>query len=120
MKADGARAALFPGNRRATCNLWLLGVQSGRAPGPRGWLLKLAVESLRYVSLVAFVALALVTINQWRRKRDHAASWAARVFGTLGIVCVLGEVVPKHPQVFFENFLQRLDIAFLLLFPYLL
>jgi len=91
-----------------------------RAPGPRGWLLKLAVEILRYVSLAAFVALALVTINQWRRQRDHAAAWAALGFGTLGIVVVLGEVVPKHPHGFFENVLQRLDIAFLLLFPYLL
>src|SRR2546423_440709 len=75
---------------------------------------------LRYVSLVAYVALALVTINQWRRQRDHAAAWAALGFGTLGVVVVLGQIVPKRPQGFFENFLQRLDIAFLLLFPYLL
>src|SRR5256714_9948606 len=75
---------------------------------------------LRYVSLVAYVALALVTINQWRRQRDHAAAWAALGFGTLGVVVVLGQIVPDHPQGFVENFLQRLDIAFLLLFPYLL
>ena len=46
--------------------------------------MKLAVEILRYVSLVAYVALALATINQWRRQRDRAAAWAARCFGTLG------------------------------------
>jgi signal transduction histidine kinase len=84
--------------------------------------LKLAVEILRYVSLVAYVALALVTINQWRRQRDRAAAWAALCFGTLGLVVVLGQrqIVPEHPTGFVENFLQRLDIAFLLLFPYLL
>jgi signal transduction histidine kinase len=82
--------------------------------------LKIAVELLRYVSLVAYVALALATINQWRRQRDHAAAWAALGFGTLGLVVVIGQIVPKHPQGFTENFLQRIDIALLLLFPYLL
>ena len=84
--------------------------------------LKLAVEILRYVSLVAYVALALATINQWRRQRDRAAAWAALCFRTLGLVVVLGQrqIVPEHPSGFAENFLQRLDIAFLLLFPYLL
>ena len=82
--------------------------------------MRLAVEILRYVSLVAYVVLALVTINQWRRQRDRAAAWAALGFGTLGLVVVLGQIVPKHPSGFLENFLQRLDIALLLLFPYLL
>jgi signal transduction histidine kinase len=82
--------------------------------------LKAAVEILRYVSLVAYVGLALATINQWRRQRDRAAAWAALGFGTLGLVVVLGQIVPKHPQGFTENFLQRVDIALLLLFPYLL
>jgi signal transduction histidine kinase len=82
--------------------------------------LRLAVEILRYVSLVAYVVLALVTINQWRRQRDRAAAWAALGFGTLGLVVVLGQIIPKHPSGFLENFLQRLDIALLLLFPYLL
>jgi signal transduction histidine kinase len=82
--------------------------------------LKIAVEILRYVSLAAYVALALATINQWRRQRDRAAAWAAVGFGTLGLVVVLGQIVPKHPAGFAENFLQRLDIALLLLFPYLL
>ena len=84
--------------------------------------MKLAVESLRYVSLGAYVALALATINQWHRQRDRAAAWAALCFGTLGLVVVLGQrqIVPEHPNGFLENFLQRLDIALLLLFPYLL
>jgi signal transduction histidine kinase len=84
--------------------------------------LKLAVEILRDVSLAAYVALALATINQWRRRRDRAAAWAALCFGTLGLVVVLGQkqIVPDHPHGFVENFFQRLDIAFLLLFPYLL
>jgi signal transduction histidine kinase len=84
--------------------------------------MRLAVEILRYVSLVAFVVLAIATINQWRRQRDRAAAWAALGFGTLGIVVILGQrqIVPEHPHGFTEHLLQRVDIAFLLLFPYLL
>jgi signal transduction histidine kinase len=82
--------------------------------------LRQAVETLGYISLVAYAALALATINHWRIHRDLAAAWAAVCFGTLGVVFVLGQIVPEHPDGFAENFLQRLDLAFLLLFPYLL
>src|SRR5437763_1722224 len=82
--------------------------------------LKLAVETLSYVSLVAYALLAVATINQWRLRRDRAAAWAAGAFGALGVVVVLGKLVPMHPQGLAQHFLQKLDIAILLLFPYLL
>jgi signal transduction histidine kinase len=82
--------------------------------------LKVAVETLQYISLVAYAALAVATINQWRRRRDHAAAWAASAFGALGLVVVLGQVIPEHPHGFWEHLLQKVDIAILLLFPYLL
>jgi signal transduction histidine kinase len=53
-------------------------------------------------------------------RRDRAAAWAAAAFGALGVVVVLGKLVPMHPHGFWEHFLQKLDIAILLLFPYLL
>jgi signal transduction histidine kinase len=82
--------------------------------------LKLAVETLSYISLVAYAALAVATINQWRLRRDRAAGWAAAAFAALGIVVILGKLVPMHPHGLGEHFLQKLDIAVLLLFPYLL
>jgi signal transduction histidine kinase len=82
--------------------------------------LKQAVETLNYVSLAAYAALAVVAVQQWRRRRDHAAAWAAACFGTLGLVVVLGQIIPDHPHGFGEKFLLKLDVAFLLLFPYLL
>jgi signal transduction histidine kinase len=82
--------------------------------------LKIAVETLSYVSLVAYAALAVATINQWRLRRDRAAAWAAAAFGALGVVVVLGKLVPMHPHGLGQHFLQKLDIAILLLFPYLL
>jgi signal transduction histidine kinase len=82
--------------------------------------LKLAVETLSWISLVAYIALAIATINQWRLRRDRASAWAAACFGTLGIVVVLGQIIPDHPHGFGERFGQRFEIAVLLLFPYLL
>jgi signal transduction histidine kinase len=82
--------------------------------------LKQAVETLGYISLAAYAALALATINQWRGRRDRATAWAALCFGTLGLVVVLGQIVPNHPHGFTEQFLLKLDVAFFLLFPYLL
>jgi len=81
---------------------------------------KQAVEAVGYVSLVAFAALALTTVNQWRRRRDRAAAWAAACFSTLGIVVVLGQFIPAHPHTTTERFLLKDDVAILLLFPFLL
>ncbi|MGB2952672.1 MAG: histidine kinase dimerization/phospho-acceptor domain-containing protein, partial [Gaiellaceae bacterium] len=82
--------------------------------------MKLAVEILGYVSVVAYAALAVATINQWRTQRDRAAAWAALCFGTLGLVVVLGQIIPNHPHDFIERFGQKFDVAVFLLFPYLL
>ncbi|HZP15750.1 MAG TPA: hypothetical protein VFA96_08000, partial [Nocardioides sp.] len=82
--------------------------------------MKVAVETLQYISLVAYAVLALATLNQWRLRRDRAAAWAAAAFGALGIVVILGQVVPDHPHGFGARFAQKVDIAILLLFPYLL
>src|SRR5439155_36989 len=78
------------GASRAICGSSTYSLSGTRRP--RGWRLKLAVEILRYVSLGAYVALALATINQWRRQRDLAAAWSALCFGTLGLVVVLGRM----------------------------
>jgi signal transduction histidine kinase len=82
--------------------------------------LKNAVEILGYVSLSAYVALALATVNQWRSRRDRAAAWAALCFATLGLVVVIGQVIPKTPHGAAETLGQRFEVALLLLFPYLL
>src|SRR3954447_21732109 len=112
-------AVFRAGTGLSACNPSFPGVQSIRAPSPGGRV-KLAVETLSYVSLVAYAALAVATVNQWRLRRDRAAAWAAACFGSLGLVVVLGQIIPDHPHGFGERFLQKVDIAVLLLFPYLL
>src|SRR4051812_28262635 len=78
------------------------------------------VQVVAYVNLVAFVALAVVAVLQWRMRRDRAAAWVALCFGALAVVVLLGQLIPEHPGSFGSNLLLRIDIAFLVVFPYLL
>jgi signal transduction histidine kinase len=73
-----------------------------------------------YLNLVAFAALGAVTIGHWRTRQEAAAAWAAASFGAIGLVVLLSRAVPEHPHTFLEKALQRIDIAALVVFPYLL
>jgi signal transduction histidine kinase len=73
----------------------------------------------RAINLVAYPALGLVTLLYWRRRRDAASMWAAATFGTLGLLVLLG-LVPDHSGNLAERAVVRIDIALLVLFPYLL
>jgi signal transduction histidine kinase len=73
----------------------------------------------RAINLIAYPALGLVTLLYWRRRRDAASMWAAATFGTLGLLVLLG-LVPDHPGNLPERAVVRIDIALLVLFPYLL
>ena len=76
------------------------------------------VVVVSWINVVAFLALAGISGRQFRMRRDPAAGWAALAFAALAVVVVLGRIVPTHPHGLGEGFLQRLDIAVLLLFPY--
>jgi signal transduction histidine kinase len=86
----------------------------------RGKELRQAVEVVGYVNLVVFTVLAVVAIGQWTRRRDRAAGWAALGFGALGAVVVAGQALPDHPHGVGGYLAQRLVIAVLVVFPYLL
>jgi signal transduction histidine kinase len=78
------------------------------------------VQVVGYVNVVAFCVLGAVAVAQWRIRRDRAAAWIALAFGALALVVLVGRAIPKHPHGFGEVAAQRLDIAVLVLFPYLL
>ena len=78
-----------------------------------------AVQVLRYVNLVAYVALGAVTFGFWLRRRDRPTVWAAIAFGSLGLLELLG-LIPAHHGNAFEQVNVRVVIALLVLFPYLL
>ena len=79
-----------------------------------------AVELVGIVNLVLFAAIAVVCVRQWSSERAPTALWAALAFVDLAAVMVVGQLLPDEPQGLAEKALQRLDLAFLVLFPYLL
>jgi signal transduction histidine kinase len=62
----------------------------------------------------------VIVVRQWRARRDRAAMWAACTFGALGAIVVFGQLVPERPEGLLENAAQRVLLAALALFPYLL
>jgi signal transduction histidine kinase len=79
-----------------------------------------AVQTVEYVNVVVFGVLALAAIRLWHRGGGKPALWAALTFGAVGVVVLSGLVLPDEPSNNFEEFLLRVDIALLVLFPYLL
>lgn len=73
-----------------------------------------------WLNLVAYVALGVVAFRQWQLRRDRASLWAATAFGTLGVIVLLGRVLGNEPGTLAERALERILIAGLVLFPYLL
>ncbi|MBA3841959.1 MAG: hypothetical protein H0X39_04960 [Actinobacteria bacterium] len=70
------------------------------------------------MNTIVFVALSVLALRQWRRRRDSAAGWLAFAFLTLGLIVTVGRLVPTHPHGLLEDIPQRLDIELLVLFPY--
>jgi signal transduction histidine kinase len=78
-----------------------------------------AVQVLHYVNLVAYVALGVVTLLFWLRRRDRPTMWAAIAFGSLGLLELLS-LIPNHPGNLPERAVGRVVIALLVIFPYFL
>jgi signal transduction histidine kinase len=86
----------------------------GRAP------LRDLVRALEYLNLVSFVGLALLGVRLWTRRRDRGPFWAMLAFAALALVSLAGRVTPQHPDGLGEVAFQRVEIAILLVFPFLL
>jgi signal transduction histidine kinase len=81
---------------------------------------RVAVELVGIVNLVLFAAIAVVCVRQWRREHAITAFWAALAFVALSWVIVAGRILPEDPENLAAKVVQRIDLAMLLLFPYLL
>ena len=80
-----------------------------------------AVELVGIVNLVLFAAIAVVAVRQWRREPGRSTGlWAALAFVSLAWVIVASRVFPTNPQDAPGKIVERIDLAILLLFPYLL
>jgi signal transduction histidine kinase len=78
------------------------------------------VITVSIANSIVLVALAVVSIRRWRRRRDEAAAWLATAFLAIGLLVTVGRLVPTHPHGVLGYLAQRLDIELLVLFPYLL
>jgi signal transduction histidine kinase len=81
--------------------------------------LQTAIHVLRYVNIVAYIALGVVTLRFWHRRRDRASMWAAIAFGDLALLEIFA-LVPNHPGNIPERALGRVVIALIVVFPYFL
>lgn len=78
-----------------------------------------AIEIVGVVNLVLFAAIAGVCVRQWLRDRSLTALWAALAFVSLAAVAASGYLLPVEPETTAEKIAQRIVVALLLLFPYL-
>lgn len=79
-----------------------------------------ALDGLRWITNAAFVALAVVALREWLRRRTPASGWMAATFSTMGAVIVAGFFVTEDPETTAEQMAVRLLLAVLMLFPYLM
>jgi len=78
------------------------------------------VQSVGFLNLALFTGVAIVALVQWRRSGGRAGLWAALAFVTLAAVVDAGGALPENPERDWEIVAQRVLIAVLVLFPYLL
>jgi PAS domain S-box-containing protein len=78
------------------------------------------VLATRYLNDVLFLALGLVALAHWRRRKDEAAGWVAATFMALGLVIAVSVFLPTDVDGAPMLWLQKLLILVLVLFPYLL
>ena len=80
-----------------------------------------AVEIVGIANLLLFALAAVVAVRQWRSNPSNKAGlWAGLAFVALAFVVVVGALIPEDPDRLIEHVAQRIDIAVLVLFPYLL
>jgi signal transduction histidine kinase len=78
-----------------------------------------AVQAFNYINRVAYIALGIVVLGYWLRRRDRASLWAAAAFGSLALLEIVS-FVPNHPGDLAERAVGRFAIILFVVFPYFL
>jgi signal transduction histidine kinase len=78
------------------------------------------VDAVGLVNLALFTLLGVLALLQWRAGRGRAGLWAGLTFGSLALVADVGRLLPETPDTQAERVAERILIAVLVLFPYLL
>jgi signal transduction histidine kinase len=77
-------------------------------------------ELVEWLHTAGFVLVAVWALHRWRRHGDDASRWLAATFGSIGLVVATSRVVEMLPDLAPAGPVQRLLIAILVAFPYLL
>lgn len=77
-------------------------------------------DTLGYVQIGAFAALALVCFLEWRSRRGEAAFWALLTFGLLSAVTASGLVTDRVYGTEPPDWLTKIVVGLVVLFPYFL
>jgi len=78
------------------------------------------LDVLRYVTIAAFVMLAVVASWRWYRRRDAPTKWLALTFLSIGIVVLTSLFLPETDRSPAIEWIVKIEILVLILFPYLL
>lgn len=78
------------------------------------------IEVARYLNILFLTALALALFVQWRTRRDRPSLWAWLTLTVLALGFLARRVLPDDPQAPLLQVADKLMLAVLLLFPYLL
>ena len=77
-------------------------------------------DVLQNVDTVLFALLAIATYLQWRRRGDESSQWAFFTFGSLGLVAVVGRLLPEESNWGPYQWFLKMLIVVLVFFPYFL
>jgi signal transduction histidine kinase len=87
---------------------------------PKEGAVETIVDVLGWLNLALLTLAAAISLRLWRAQSGRAGLWAALAFVSLAAVVDLDALLPEDPSGFLEVLAQRLLIAVLVLFPYLL
>ncbi|HEX9968688.1 MAG TPA: hypothetical protein VGB03_01010, partial [Acidimicrobiales bacterium] len=82
--------------------------------------MRLASDLITIVLLLADLGLAVVALRAWRRNREAAAGLLAVTFALLGVVVLIGMILPVHSDDAAVLWARKLVVAGLFVFPYCL
>ena len=78
-----------------------------------------ALRAFHTLNLIAFIALGVVALITWYRRRDDASGWAAAAFGSLAALELLS-LIPTHEHNLGQKVVTRFEVVIVVVFPYLL
>jgi PAS domain S-box-containing protein len=81
---------------------------------------KTTYDVLQWVQLAVFGILGVVATAQWLKRRNEATAWLAATFGVLAVVVVVGRLIPQDSNSAVVDWVVKIEIAVLVLFPYFL